>query len=74
MTLHKEISDFLKENGIAHDTVTISGHSVVVAHVGKDRRVSIVPAPISAESPESAAEYAENLSWCICHPTTVKGH
>jgi hypothetical protein len=65
MTLHEEISDFLQENGIAHDTVTISGHSVVVAHISKDRSISIVPAPISAESPEAAATHCEALSSCI---------
>ena len=54
-------------NGIAHDTVTVYGHSVVVAHIGKDRSVSIIPAPISADSPEAAAKYAENLTACINH-------
>lgn len=65
MTLHKEISDFLQENCIAHDTVTTSGHSVVVAHIGKTRDVVIVPAPISAENPEAAATHCEELSLCI---------
>ena len=65
MALHKEISDFLHENGISHDTVTTSGHSVVVAHIGKDRNVSIIPAPISADTPETAARHTEELSSCI---------
>ena len=65
MELHKEISDFLLGKGMAHDTMTISGHSVVVAHIGKDESVSIVPAPISARSPEAAQTYAESLSACI---------
>ena len=65
MGLQKEISDFLMGNGITHDTVTISGHSVVVAHIGKDRKVSIIPAAIHAETPEDAAKYTENLSSCI---------
>lgn len=73
MGLHKEISDFLKENGITHDTVIISGHSVVVAHIGQDRSVSIIPAPISAESPEDAAKFAESLSSCISSLTTCNG-
>lgn len=65
MGLRKEISDFLLGNGITHDTVTISGHSVVVAHIGKDRKVSMIPAAIHAETPEDAAKYTENLSSCI---------
>ena len=69
MTLHKEISDFLRGNGIAHDTVTTSGHSVVVAHISEGRSVSIIPAPISADSPEYAEKYAESLSTCISHLT-----
>ena len=73
MKLHKEISDFLLGKGIAHDTVTVSGHSVVVAHIGKDRNVSIVPAPISADSPEAAAKNAENLSACINHLVATYG-
>ena len=65
MILHKEISDFLQENCIAHDTVTTSGLSVVVAHIGNGRDIYIVPAPISAESPEAAAAHCEELSLCI---------
>ena len=65
MELHKEISDFLKESNIINDTVTISGHSVVVAHIGNGRDIYIVPAPISAESPEAAAAHCEELSLCI---------
>lgn len=60
-----EISAFLLENGIPHDTVTISGHSVVVAHIGTERRIHIIPATISAETPEAAAKYAEDISSCI---------
>ena len=73
MVLHKEISDFLQENCIAYDTVTISGHSVVAAHISKGRSISIIPAPISADSPESAAEYAESLSSCISNLTSSNG-
>jgi hypothetical protein len=65
MELQKEISHFLLENGITHDTVTISGHSVVVAHICKGQKVSIIPAVISAETPEAAARYTEYLSSCI---------
>ena len=65
MELHREISVFLLENGIIHDTVTISGHSVVVAHIGKERSVRIIPAEISAETPEEAAKYTEDISSCI---------
>lgn len=65
MELQKEISDFLLENCLAHDTVTISGHSVVVAHIGKDRKVSIIPAVIYVQTPEAAVNYTENLSSCI---------
>ena len=73
MELHKEISDFLLSKGIAHDTVTISGHSVVVAHIGEDRSISIIPVPISADTPEAAAKYAVSLSVCINHLISTDG-
>ena len=65
MILHKEISDFLQENCIAHDTVIISDYSVVVAHISNGHDISIVPAPISAETPDAAARHCETLSLCI---------
>jgi hypothetical protein len=65
MELHKEISDFLKESNIINDTVTISGHSVVVAHIGNERSIHIIPVPISAETPQDAILYSEAISSCI---------
>ena len=65
MTIQEEISDFLLGNGIIHDTVTISGHSVVVAHIRNERRIYIIPASISAETPEAAAKYSGSLLYCI---------
>ena len=73
MELNKEILDFLLSKGIAHDTVTISGHSVVVAHIGEDRSISIIPVPISADTPEAAAKYAVSLSVCINHLISADG-
>ena len=73
MELHKEISDFLLEKGIAHDTVTSYGHSVVVAHICKERSIHIIPAPISAETPEAAEIESACLSSCIDNIISTTG-
>ena len=73
MELHKEISDFLLEKGIAHDTVTSYGHSVVVAHICKERSIHIIPAPISAETPEAAERESACLSSCIDNIISTTG-
>lgn len=64
MELLNEISAFLSEKGIAHDTETAFGHSVVVAHKHDGRDIHIIPASISADTPEDAARYAGTLHAC----------
>ena len=64
MELLNEISAFLSEKGIAHDTETAYGHSVVVAHKHDGKHIHIIPASTTADSPEDAERYAAILHTC----------
>ena len=65
MDMHTEITAFLADKGITYDTVTLNGHSVVVAHTHSGKDISIIPVGVSSINTEDASLQAEHLSTSI---------
>ena len=72
MTLCNKISAFLNEQSITHDTVTIEGHSVVLAHT-KGKSVFIIPVAQTSYTPDKAIGQSLSISGCIDSMTKVYG-
>ena len=72
MTLSDEISVFLCEHGIRHETVDIEDRHVVIAHTGS-KSVHIIPVEISSEDIGNAELESLKTGRCIDHIQSATG-